>query len=327
VGFIAQCSKGLKNDEVPGRSVSVMIKKMLAIGVLLAAPALAQSQPASAPTPPPGPTPVPADGYIPLQDHPTCTRDELKAQTDAYVKAQSIGDLSGMQVSSMARFVQNTKTIDRKDGIWAKPLPIAHAMSLHDDKRCKTFTEIIVTKGGHPYVIGTRLYMNNGNIIRVDSMVTQKGDWLFNANAYLKFAKLDEWVPAHRFQKTSASEMMRGANAYLDAFSDKFTDIPWGVPCARLEGGFYTNHAGNPNPTCSVGLPSGVNYIIDRDYLIDEEMGVINVFCRFEGMGGMPDVHSFRFIDGKIRGIHTLTINMSNTPAWQASDDGVILKN
>ena len=33
-------------------------------------------------------------------------------------------------------------------------------MSFHDDKRCKTFTEIIVTEGGHPYVIGTRLYLH-----------------------------------------------------------------------------------------------------------------------------------------------------------------------
>jgi len=298
-----------------------MFRKIFAAGLLLAAtaPMLAQTQSAPAPAPEPS--------YIPLQDHPTCTREELKTQTDAYVKAQSTGDISAMQVSSSAVFLQNMKAIDRKDGLWNTPLPIAHAMSLHDDKRCKTFTELVVAKGGHPYVIGTRLYMNNGSIFRVDSMVTQKGDWLFNANAYLKYARQDEWTPLHRFQKTSASEMMRGANAYLDAFSDKFSDVPWGVPCARLEGGYYTNHAGNPNPTCAVGIPSGVIYIIDRDFLVDDEMGVINVFCRFEGLGGMPDSHSFRFIDGKIRGIHTLTVNLSDKPARQASDEGVILNN
>ena len=31
--------------------------------------------------------------YAPLQDQPTCTRDELKAATDAYVEAQRTGDL------------------------------------------------------------------------------------------------------------------------------------------------------------------------------------------------------------------------------------------
>lgn len=300
-----------------------MFKKILSVGALLAAaaPVLAQSQSASTPAPEPEAT------YVPLQDRPNCTRDDLKAATDAYVTAQSVGNISAMQISSSAHFLQNMKTVDRKDGLWNKPLPIAHAMSIHDDKRCKTFTELVVTKGGHPYVIGTRLYMNNGSIIRFDSFVTQKGDWLFNANAYLKYAKQDEWAPLHRFQRTPSSEMMRGANAYLDAFSDKFTDIPFGIPCARLEGGFYTNSAGNPNPSCAVGIPSGVIYIVDRDFLVDEEMGVINVFCRFEGANGMPDSHTFRFVDGKIRGVHTLTINVSGKPAWQASDDGVIRKN
>jgi hypothetical protein len=302
-----------------------MLNKLLAVGLLLSAafPAFAQSQPAPAP----GAATAPEQAFIALQDHPSCTREELKAATDAYVKAQSTGSISNMQISSSAHFLENMKTVDRKDGLWNTPLPIAHAMSLHDDKRCKTFTELVVTKGGHPYVIGTRLYLHNGNIIRVDSFVTDKGDWLFNANAYLKYARADQWTELHKFQRTPAAEMMRGANAYLDAFSDKFTDIPWGIPCARLEGGFYTNHAGNPNPSCAVGIPAGVIYITDRDFLIDEEMGVVNVFCRFEGIGGMPDTHSFRFIDGKIRSIHTLTINLSDKPAWQASDDGVILKN
>ena len=299
-----------------------MIKKMFAVGLLLAVPAVAQSQPAPALAPSPNPP-----NYIALQDHPSCTMDELKAATAAYVKAQGIGDISAMTISSSARFLENMQTIDRKDGLWNTPLPIAHAMSLHDDKRCKTFTELVVTTGGHPYVINTRLYMNNGNIIRVDSLVADKGDWLFNANAYLKYAKQDEWTPLHRFQKTSASEMMRGANAYLDAFSDKFTDIPWGIPCGRLEGGFYTNHAGNPNATCAVGIPAGIFYINDRDFLVDEEMGVVQVYCRFGAIGGSPDSHAFRFIDGRIRGIHTVTINLSDTPAWQAGDDGVILKN
>jgi hypothetical protein len=292
-----------------------MIRKMLAICLLFAAaaPALAQSE-----APP---------AFAPLQDHPNCTRDELKAATDAYVKAQSTGDTSVMSLSTRAHYLQNMATIDGKDGIWNTPLPIAHAMSFHDDKRCKTYTEIIVTKGGHPYVIGTRLYMNNGNIIRIDSLVTDKGDWLFNANAYLKFTQREgDWTELHPFRRTSSTEMMRGVNAYLDAFSDKFTDVPWGMPCARLEGGFYTNHAGNPNPSCSVGIPAGVVYTVRRDFLIDEEKGVVNVFFRFADLGDMPDSHSFHFIDGKIRSIHTLTVNLSDKMVNQATDDGVIVK-
>jgi hypothetical protein len=296
-----------------------MIRTVLFAGLLAAAvPAWAQTHRA----------PAPEQTTIALQDHPACTRAELKAATDAYVKAQSLGDTSVLPLSTRAQYLENMKTIDAGAGLWNTALPIAQAMSFHDDKRCKTFTEIVVTDGGHPYVIGTRLYMNNGNIIRIDSLVTDKGDWLFNANAYLKYVRQEgDWQDLHPFQRTSSSEMMRGVNAYLDAFSDKFTDVPWGMPCARLEGGFYTNHAGNPDPSCSVGIPAGVVYTVRRDFLIDEEKGVVNVFLRFADLGDMPDSHSFRFIDGKIRSIHTLTVNLSGKPVNQADDNGIILKN
>ena len=44
--------------------------------------------------------------------------------------------------------------LERAEGMWNNALPVSHAMSVHDEVRCKTFTEIVVTEGGHPYVIG-----------------------------------------------------------------------------------------------------------------------------------------------------------------------------
>ena len=63
-------------------------------------------------------------------------------------------------------------------------------------------------------------------------------------------------------------------------------------------------------------------YIVNRDYLIDPEMGVINVFCRFGGSTGGPDSHSFRFIDGKMRAVHTISV----LPGPQADDNGGIVR-
>lgn len=295
-----------------------MIRNALIACLVLGAvaPALAQSNVA------------PANPFAPLQDHPTCTRVELKAATEAYVKAQSRGDISGLPLAANAHYLENMSTIDAKAGLWNTALPIAHAMSFHDDKRCKTFTEIIVTDGGHPYVIGTRLYLHNGKIIRVDSLVTDKGDWLFNAGATLKFTKREgDWLDLDKYQKTAPAELVRGADAYLSAFSDKFTDVPWGTPCYRIEGGHVNDGTGDPHATCNRGIPPGVLYIVNRDYLVDEEKGVINVFCRFVDNSGMPDSHSFRFIDGKIRNVHTISVNLSNTPSPQGADDGGILKN
>lgn len=288
-----------------------MIRKLI-LGALLtcaATPALAQN------APPPSP-------WAPLQDRPTCTRDELKAATTAYVEAQRTGSLAGLPLHEKARFLQNMTDVERASGLWTTALPIANAMSFHDDKRCKTFTEIIVTEGAKQYVIGTRLYLHEGKVIRVDSLVTEQGHWLFNANAYLRYTTQEDWTDLFKYQKTPPAEMMRGADAYLSAFNDKFVDIPWGTPCARLEGGAYSNRQNSPTASCEVGIPPGVLYIVNRDYLIDEEKGVINVFCRFGSSTGGPDSHTFRFIDGKIRAVHTLT----PIPGPQADDNGAIVR-
>jgi len=284
-----------------------MIKKTLLTALLACAatPALAQN----------GPPPSP---FAPLQDRPTCTRDELKAATTAYVEAQRTGNIGTLPLHEKVHFLTNMKTVERAAGLWNTALPIANSMSFHDDKRCKTFTEIIVTEGGKPYVIGTRLYLHEGKVIRVDSLVTEPGHWLFNANAYLRYTRQENWEPLFKYQLTDPAEMIRGANAYLDGFSDKFTDIPWGTPCARLEGGAYTNRSGDPVASCELGMPPGVLYITHRDYLVDEEKGVINVFCRFGGREEAPDSHTFRYIDGKFRQIHTLT----PIPGPQANDEG-----
>ena len=274
-----------------------------------ATPALAQN----------GPPPSP---YAARVDRPTCTRDELKAATAAYVAAQTSGNISALPLAPNAHFLENFTDVDRAAGLWNTALPVDNALSFHDDTRCKTFTEIVVTGGAQPYIIGTRLYLNEGKIIRVDSIVTKTGDWLFNANSFLRHTQAENWQSLHAYQRTSASEMIRGANAYLDGFADKFTDIPWGIPCARLEGGGYTNRDNRPDASCEIGMPPGVLYITHRDYLVDEEMGVINVFCRFGGNLTSPDSHSFRYVDGKFRQIHTLTA----IPGPQADDEGGMVR-
>ncbi len=288
-----------------------MIRTLIAAALLggIATPALAQN----------GPPPSP---YTPRVDKPTCTMDQLKAATAAYVEGQKKGSLAALPLHEKAEFLQDMKDVPAAEGLWNTPLPVAHEMSLHDPLRCKTFSELVVTQGGTPYVIGTRLYLDAGKVIRVDSLVTKPGDWLFNANAYFKYTAAENWQPLMKYQHTAPPEMIRGANAYLDAFADKFTDIPWGQPCARLEGGAYTNRDGKPDASCEVGIPPGTLYLVNRDYLVDPEMGVINVFCRFGSSTGGPDSHMFRFIDGKIRGVRTLSV----LPGPQADDNGAIVR-
>ena len=286
-----------------------LLATLLAASAAIATPALAQN----------GPPPSP---YTPRVDKPTCTAEQLKTATDAYVAGQKAGSLSGLPLHEKAQYLENMETVEPSAGLWNTALPVASALSFQDPLRCKTFTEIVVTEG-KPYIIGTRLYLHEGKVIRVDSIVTEEGDWLFNANAFLKYTQAEDWGPIHPYQRTEPAEMIRGANAYLDGFSDKFTDIPWGVPCARLEGGAYTNREGRPDASCEIGMPPGVLYLTNRDYLIDEEKGVINVFMRFGSSDtGGPDSHTFRYIDGKFRQIHTLTA----IPGPQANDEGGMVR-
>ena len=242
---------------------------------------------------------------------PLCTRESLQAAVDSYVVAQRAGDAKKMAFVEKAKYLENMSDVAPDKGLWNTALPIAYTMSILDSKRCKTFTEIIVTEGGHPYVIGTRLYVDNGKITRIDSLVTDKGDWLFNANNYLKVAKTENWEVLPVEQRTPMQAMLNGANAYLDLFADKHVEAPWGTPCERMEGGAYTNRKNDPNSTCKVGIPNGVLYIVNRDYIVDEEKGVVNIFCRFgNSTTGMPDSHMFKYVNGKFRYVHTLSVSI-----------------
>jgi hypothetical protein len=176
---------------------------------------------------------------------------------------------------------------------------------LLDQATCQTFTEVIVTDKSHPYVIGTRLRVNHDKIAEIESLVTQTGDWLFNADNYFKWSPGEDWGAIPAAQRDSRGTLVAAANAYLDAFLEQKTDaVPWGFPCNRTEGGIHTGK-GVPEDDCKVGVPAGVN-IVARRFIVDEMIGAVVAFCTF-GVGGLPDTHLFRVEKGKLRFVHTLT--------------------
>jgi hypothetical protein len=144
---------------------------------------------------------------------------------------------------------------------------------------------------------------------------TTTGYWLFNADAYLKYASEENWGPIPAAKRDSRQTILTAGNAYLNAFVDGNGDlVPWGYPCVRVEGGAYTGK-GKDTDTCQSGLPPGVN-IANRHYVVDEELGTVVVFCTF-GAGspttsGSADTHMFRVENGKLRYVHTLTHLLQN---------------
>ncbi len=234
-----------------------------------------------------------------------CTRGGLEAATSLYLAAQGKGDPSSMPLATGLAYIENMQVVDIKSGVIQKALKIDFDRTLIDPATCQTFTEVIVTDKSHPYVIGTRLRVNHDKIVEIESMVTQQGDWLFNADNYMKWSPNEDWGVIPEAQRDSRDTLVAAANAYLDAFLEKKVDlVPWGYPCERTEGGLRTGK-GAPDDTCAVGVPSGVN-IVARRFIVDETIGAVVAFCTF-GVGGLPDTHLFRVEKGKLRFVHTLT--------------------
>ncbi|KAK3937300.1 hypothetical protein QBC46DRAFT_393062 [Diplogelasinospora grovesii] len=231
----------------------------------------------------------------------TCDRAFLETQADAYIAAQATGKVDGLKASSSAAtYTQNFKTASLATGILATPLKIDHNRSTYDTTQCATFTELIITDSANSHVIGTQMrFGTDGALTKMETIVTSTGDWLFNPTNTLKYASQENWTEIPEDKRDTRAVIQAAADAYLDLFNDKSVKVPWGSPCARLEGGSYIQ------PSCNVGVPSGIKNT-NRRYVVDEVLGTCDVFFTFGG--AEPDSHEFRVENGKIRYVHTMTV-------------------
>ncbi|CBX90424.1 predicted protein [Plenodomus lingam JN3] len=216
-----------------------------------------------------------------------CTLSHLHSLTAALHTAQTTGLNSNTTLlTPTTHLTQNRRPVTLSSSILSTPLPIAHARSQHDLPQCATFSEFIVLNASAPYVIATQMRIDNttGQLARLDAIVTTTGDWLFNATGTYYWASREHWGPLTQAQRTSRNVIKAAADAYCDLFADKSVVVPWGSPCARLEGGAYTGK-GAASDRCDVGVPSGVA-LVNRQYVIDEDYGTVDVMMDFGGTVG-----------------------------------------
>ena len=240
-----------------------------------------------------------------------CTRASLQATVDKYLDALKKGNPSLMPLAPQAKYMENRNEFPLGRGIWQAPLAVDFNRSQLDVETCQTFTEIIHTSSDHPYVIGTRLKIVDDRISEVESLVADKDDWLFNAADYLKYSSQEKWDILPMEKRSDRQTLLNAANAYFDTFGDysSFSKVPWGTPCARIEGGMYTNRNNNPNPSCTVGMPKDSSVkIINRHFLVDVDMGTVVGMVDFREEKRNPDVHTFRLENGKLRYVHTIQV-------------------
>ena len=107
--------------------------------------------------------------------------------------------------------------------------------------------------------------------------------------------------------------MQYAADQYFQYWIDNTADVPWGDPCARLEGGMYTGDVSLANGSCSVGVPAQGFAPSINHYVFDPDQGIVVAFLNMPG----PDSHMFHVTNSHgIRYIHTLTICYVNG-VWQ----------
>ncbi|KAF1832348.1 hypothetical protein BDW02DRAFT_590532 [Decorospora gaudefroyi] len=242
-----------------------------------------------------------------------CTREYLQETADRYVDLMATGQHDRFEnLAYDMKYMENNKTASILNGVPAFGMTIDAKRSILDTTQCKTMTEIIVTQPPHPYVIHTQMTLNaDGNVNLIDSIVTDKGDWAFNATGTKYWNSIESWDPIPEDQRDSRKVVKAGGKAYADRCNDVSVHVPFGTPCARLEGGAYTGRGNLSANTCDIGgLPEHIP-MTNRKYVVDEVMGVVDIFMGFTGLDrtrnteGAPDSHMFRIENGKIRYIHT----------------------
>jgi hypothetical protein len=157
---------------------------------------------------------------------PGCSRASLQAAVDRYLEAVSKGSPSGLPLSAQPKYIENSKETALGQGIWRTALTIDFHRSLLDVSSCETFTEVIHTDRGNPYVLGTRLKVADGKISEIVTLATTKGDWLFNADNYLMYSQKENWSVIPAGQRSDRQVLIKAAAAYFDVFTDGSVQVP-----------------------------------------------------------------------------------------------------
>ncbi|KAK1756488.1 hypothetical protein QBC47DRAFT_360174 [Echria macrotheca] len=238
-----------------------------------------------------------------------CNESTLRLATDRYVASQTTGSLQwlGDELSNGTTYLENGKAVALASNqtAFSLPLRVDYRQTIFDTTQCASFTSLVDSDAVAPRVIGAQLWLVDDKVTKIDRIVTTPGDWLFNATGTLYYSLREDWGVIPPEKRDSRATIKAAADAYFDVFKNASVPVPWGTPCARLEGGAYTGR-GLPTDSCNVGVIQSFD-MPNRRYVIDETVGAVSVFVEFGSIGNAPDSHLFRVEGGRLRFIHTMT--------------------
>ncbi len=232
-----------------------------------------------------------------------CDRTQTQTIADSWIAALEQGTMMTMNLGEWVDYNENFRRTSL-GAFLSEPREVVWHMALQDTTSCKIYVEAVVKSGDTWEVLATQIGNGFFGVGPFNNITTREGDWLFDAERTAYYASREDWSEIPEGQRNTRAELIAAADAYLNLFENPETVVPWGTPCARLEGGIYTGR-NQPTDTCNVGVPSGVP-MIERQYVVDEAHGAVNVFLKM-GTKQRPDSHTFRIEDGKLRYVHTVT--------------------
>ena len=245
-----------------------------------------------------------------------CSREMLRTLTDAYVKAQSTGQSARLPLAKGASYAENDQAMDIRKGVLAGALKVDFTRSFHDTTQCAAFTELVAATDPHPYVIHTRIEATRGGrVTKMESVVTDAGDWMFGAAEHLAVTRSQTWDEIPKDRRDTRAVIQAAADAYLDNWGNPELPVPHGATCARLEGRINTGSRNPEGNTCNMGAFPQKLKVGHRRYVIDETIGAVSVFHDFPWLDaglptdpGTPASQMFRVEGGKNRYIHEVTV-------------------
>ncbi|KAH8886041.1 hypothetical protein GQ53DRAFT_876359 [Thozetella sp. PMI_491] len=243
----------------------------------------------------------------------TCTRATLQGAATEYIKALISGQPP--PTFSNVSYSENDTPIAFKSGVFSEPVAIDWSRIIYDTTQCATAIELNAASNKHPYVIVTRMLLVSDKVASIQSVVSDDGDWLFNATLHLQYAQQEKWDPIPEDKRDTREVLKAAADAYLDSWTDNTLPVPFGTPCTRLEGGLYTGAANSTANSCKMGVFPEKFKVGNRRYTIDEEYGAVDILNGFPWLEKTkpstfetPSTNFYRVEGGKIRYIHEITI-------------------
>ena len=245
-----------------------------------------------------------------------CNRGMLRKLADTYVKAQSTGKPAMVPLARGASYAENDQAMAIGKGVLAAALKVDFTRSFLDTTQCATFTEVVAATDPHPYVIHTRMEVTRGGkVSKMESVVTDAGDWMFGAAEHLAVTRSQNWDEIPKDKRDTRAVIQAAADAYLDNWGNPELPVPHGTPCARLEGRIDTGSRNPQGNTCDMGAFPQKLKVGHRRYVIDETIGAVSIFHNFPWLDaglpvdpGTPASQMFRIEGGKTRYIHEVTV-------------------